>query len=179
MNDSAAAAPHAEDRLPAATTHESGPRPPALAAIGVGLLAMAVAVWIDSANLPAPAAGVGPGVAPRIVAVLLAGLGIAHGVAAWRSRGSKVRADRGNHRSLTWVMGALLGLIAALQLGAGFILGAAWLFIGTARGFGEPIRLRSVLIGIVLSLLVYLFFTQALSLTLPSGPIERLLVGKG
>jgi putative tricarboxylic transport membrane protein len=179
VNERSAAMTPAAGPAPAATTHEAGPRPVALAAIGAGLLVMAAAVWIDAAHLPAPAAGVGPAVAPRIVSVLLAVLGIAHGVAAWRSRGSRVRADRGNHRSLTWVMGALLGLIAVMQLGGGFVLGAAWLFIGTARGFGEPIRLRSVLIGIVLSLLVYLFFTQALSLALPSGPIERLLVGKG
>lgn len=161
----------------APSTHEAGPRPAALAAIGAGLLAMAVAVWVDTSGLPTPTAGVGPGVAPKLVSLFLAGLGIAHGLAAWRSRAAVLQADRGNHRSLAWVMAALVGLIAVMQFGGGFVFGAAWLFIATARGFGEAIRARSIAIGIVLSLLVYLFFTQALSLTLPSGPLERLLVG--
>lgn len=167
--------PVGEDRAP--STHEAGPRPAAAATIGAGLIAIAVAVWIDSLGLPVPTAGVGPGVAPKLVSVFLAGLGIAHGVSAWRSRGARLQADRGNHRSLAWVMSALIGLIAVMQVGGGFVLGAAWLFIATARGFGEAIRLRSVVLGIGLSLLIYLFFTQALSLTLPSGPLERLLVG--
>lgn len=161
----------------APSTHDAGPRPAAAAAIGAGLLAIAIAVWIDSTGLPAPTAGVGPGVAPKLVSVFLAGLGIAHGVTTWRSRGARLQADRGNHRSLAWVMSALIGLIAVMQVGGGFVLGAAWLFIATARGFGEAIRVRSVVLGIALSLVIYLFFTQALSLTLPSGPLERLLVG--
>jgi putative tricarboxylic transport membrane protein len=161
----------------APSTHEAGPRPVAAAAIGTGLLAMAVAVWVDSTGLPTPTAGVGPGLAPKLVSMFLAGIGIAHVVAAWRARGARLRADRGNHRSLAWVMSALIGLIAVMQVGGGFVLGAAWLFIATARGFGEAIRVRSVVLGIGLSLVIYLFFTQALSLTLPSGPLERLLVG--
>jgi putative tricarboxylic transport membrane protein len=161
----------------APSTHDAGPRPLASAAIGAGLLALAAAVWLDSIGLPTPTAGVGPGVAPKLVSLFLAGLGIAHGVAAWRSRGLQLQVDRGNHRSLGWVMAALIGLIAVMQIGGGFVLGAAWLFIATARGFGEAIRARSLALGFGLSLLVYLFFTQALSLTLPSGPLERLLVG--
>jgi putative tricarboxylic transport membrane protein len=161
----------------APSTHEAGPRPVASAAIGAALVAMAATVWIDAAALPSPTAGVGPGVAPKLVALMLAGLGIAHGVAAWRARGATLCPDRGNHRSLGWVMAALIGLIAVMQFGGGFVIGAAWLFIATARGFGEPIRVRSVALGIGLSLVVYLFFTQALSLALPSGPLERLLFG--
>lgn len=57
------------------------------------------------------------------------------------------------------------------------MLGAAWLFVATARGFGERLRPRSLLLGFGLSLLVYLFFTRVLSLALPSGPLERMLLG--
>ncbi len=67
-------------------------------------------------------------------------------------------------------MAALLGLIAALELGGGFVLGSAWLFVATARGFGERIQVRSVALGLVLSLVVYLFFTRVLTLALPAGP---------
>jgi putative tricarboxylic transport membrane protein len=162
----------------APSTHEVGPRPLTQALIGAALLALAAALWIDAAALPPPTVmGVGPSAAPRLVGAILAVLGVAHWFAAWRGRGQTVAVDRGNHRSLSWVMAALVGLILVLQFGGGFVLGSAWLFIATARGFGEALRLRSLAIGLGLSLLVYLFFTRVLTLALPAGPLERLLLG--
>jgi putative tricarboxylic transport membrane protein len=162
----------------APSTHDVGPRPLTQALIGAALLALAAALWIDAAALPPPTVmGVGPSAAPRLVGAILAGLGIAHWFAAWRDRGQTVEVDRGNHRSLSWVMAALIGLVLVLQFGGGFVLGSAWLFIATARGFGEALRLRSLAIGLGLSLLVYLFFTRVLTLALPAGPLERLLLG--
>lgn len=160
------------------STHDAGPRPPTQALIGAALVALAAGLWIDAAALPPPAVmGVGPSAAPRLVGLLLAALGIAHWVGAWRGRGRALEADRGNHRSLPWVMAALIGLLLALQVGGGFILGSAWLFTATARAFGERLRLRSVGLGLGLSLAVYVFFTRVLSLALPAGPLERFLLG--
>jgi putative tricarboxylic transport membrane protein len=162
----------------APSTHEVGPRPLTQALIGASLLALAAALWIDAAALPPPTVmGVGPSAAPRLVGAILGGLGVAHWIAAWRRRDQDVEVDRGNHRSLSWVMAALIGLILVLQVRGGFVLGSAWLFIATARGFGEAIRLRSLALGMGLSLLVYLFFTRVLTLALPAGPLERLLLG--
>lgn len=160
------------------STHEVGPRPLTQALIGASLLALAAALWIDAAALPPPTVmGVGPSAAPRLVGLMLAGLGLAHWVSAWRRRDQTVDIDRGNRRSLSWVMAALIGLILVLQFGGGFVLGSAWLFIATARGFGEAIRFRSLALGLGLSLAVYLFFTRVLTLALPAGPLERLLLG--
>lgn len=157
----------------------SGPRPRTQAAIGAGLLLLALAIWLDAARLPPPnVMGVGPSAPMRLVAMLVVLLALAHLVAAWRHRALDAPStQRGNHASLAWVMAALLGLIAVLQLGGGFVAGSAWLFVGTARGFGEKISVKSVGIGVVLAALVYLFFTRVLSLALPAGPLERLLVG--
>lgn len=160
-----------------------GPRWRTQAAIGVGLLALAAAVVWDAQRLPPGAGvGVGPAAAMKLIGGFVALLGVAHVVGAWRRRAQllatgeiEAPADRGNHASLAWVFGALVGLIVILQVGGGFVLGSAWLFVGTARGFGQKISAKSVVIGVVLSVAVYLFFTQALSLALPSGPLERLL----
>lgn len=160
------------------STHDAGPRPRTLAGVGAVLVALGAALWIDAASLPPPAVvGVGPSAAPRLVGLVLLGLGVAHGVTAWRLRGVTLQPDRGNHRSLAWVMAALLGLVVVLELGGGFVLGSSWLFVATARGFGERIHLRSAALGPGLSLAVYLFFTRVLSLALPAGPLERLLLG--
>jgi len=164
-------------------TSTAGPRWPTQLAIGAGLLALALVVWLDALRLPPPSAvGVGPSAAMRIVSVIVAVLGVAHLVAGWRQRAKLAAAaeaepvpDRGNHASLAWVLGALFGLLAVLQFGGGFIVGSTWLFMGTARGFGQRLSIRSFLIGLVLSVLVYLFFTKALSLALPAGPLERLI----
>jgi putative tricarboxylic transport membrane protein len=156
----------------------SGPRWQTQCGIAVALLLVATALWFDTRLLPAsPAVGVGPSAALKLVGVFVAVLGIAHFVSAWRARaaGHAVTADHGDHASLGIVLAALVGQILLLEAGAGFIASSLWLFALTARGFGERIGGKLIAIGGVLSVLVYLFFTKALSLALPAGPIERLI----
>jgi putative tricarboxylic transport membrane protein len=155
-----------------------GPRWQTQCGIGVALLLVAAALWFDARQLPAsPAIGVGPSAAPKLIGALAAVLGLAHFVSAWRARraGHAEATDRGNHTSLFIVLAALIGQILLLEIGAGFIVSSLWLFALTARGFGERIGPKPMAIGAVLSVLVYLFFTKALSLALPAGPLERLL----
>jgi putative tricarboxylic transport membrane protein len=169
-----------EQGLPAAPdADEAGPRARTQALIGAGLLLLALALWLDAARLPPHlTAGVGPAAAPRLVGALLALLGVAHLVLAWRRRHAAIGAPpHGNLAALAWVMAALAGLMAAIGFEAGFIVGSTWLFAATARGFGERLSVKSVGIGLALSVLVYLFFTRVLSLALPSGPLERLIPG--
>lgn len=162
------------------TTGEAGPGRGTTLAIGVALLALALVVWFEAATLPAPTTvGVGPSAAMRLVAVFVGLLGALHVIGAWRrGRSGATSHDAtvppGNYRALAWVLAALFGLIALLQLGAGFIVAATWLFAGTARGFGQRLGPKSIGIGLVLATTVYLFFTKALSLGLPAGPLERL-----
>lgn len=151
--------------------------------IGVALLLVAIVIGFDAQSLRAPSTvGVGPSAAMRLVAVIVAVLAVAHWIAAWRQRSRVLSGQQsdgttthGNRASLAWVLGALLGLIAILEVGGGFILASTWLFVGTARGFGERLSPKSLLIGLALSAVVYIFFTKTLSLGLPAGPLERLL----
>ncbi len=157
---------------------ESGPPPGVAAGIGVVLLLLAALVAIDAQRLPpASALGVGPAAAMRLVAAFVAVLGVAHLVTAWQRRLDAALSDAApaNRAALAWVLGALAGLMLVLQVGGGFIAASAWLFALTARGFGAPLGAKSIGIGIALSALVYFFFTKALSLGLPAGPLERLL----
>lgn len=161
-----------------AASAPAGPRWQTQCGIGVALLLVAVVLWFDARQLPpSPAVGVGPSVALQLVGVLVAALGLAHFVSAWRARrqGLAAAADRGNRSSLALVMAGLVGQIVLLELGAGFIASSLWLFALTARGFGERVGVKLLAIGALLALAVYLFFTKALSLTLPLGPLERLL----
>jgi len=156
----------------------AGPRWQTQCGIGVALLLVAAALWFDAGRLPpAPSVGVGPSAALRLIGVLVAALGLAHFVSAWRARqaGLVEARDRGNHTSLGIVLAALIGQIVILEIGGGFIISSVWLFALTARGFGERIGPKLLGIGVAISFAVYLFFTKALSLALPAGPLERLL----
>ena len=152
-------------------------------AIGAALFILAAVIALDAAKLTLPTVvGVGPTAAMRLVAILVALVAAAHWVAAWKQRrreqaGASAPAapSFGNRAALGWVLGALIGLIAIIELGGGFVLASTWLFVGTARGFGQRLSVKSFAIGFVLASLIFLFFTKALSLGLPAGPLERLV----
>lgn len=166
-------------------SHTFGPSWRALAGIALALLTLALLIWLDATRLPEQVTvGVGPAAAMRLVALFVAALGLAHGVAAW---GRRVReADEGftprealpttNPAGLAWILGGLAVLGACVQFGGGFVIGATVLFVATARAFGQPLGARSVGIGLVLTTLVFVFFARVLSLSLPAGPLERLLL---
>ena len=147
--------------------------------VGVVLLGIAVLTLFDSFGV---ASGMGPNIGPsaamKLIALILAGLGIAHLVQALRLSGQRQAQDvedKVNPGSLAWVFAGLVLQIAALSFGAGFIVSSTILFAFTACGFGRSLLSMGPVYGLVLSTLVYLFFTKALSLSLPAGPLERLL----
>lgn len=169
----------------ATDSHTFGPRWRVVAGMGAALWLMALAVWLDANRLPPHVtAGVGPAAAMHLVAVLLAALGLAHLVTAW---GHRVRErEEGftprdahpatNTGALAWILGGLTVLAVCVHMGGGFVLGATALFAGTARAFGQPLNVRSVGLGLGLTTGVFLFFARVLSLGLPAGPLERLLL---
>ena len=166
-------------------SHTFGPSWRTLAGIALALLALAFLIWFDANRLPEQVTvGVGPAAAMRIVALFVGGLGVAHGVLAWGRRVREVEegfaprdaSPTTNPAGLAWILGGLAALGASVHFGGGFVLGATALFIATARAFGQPVGIRSVGIGWVLTTLVFVFFARVLSLSLPAGPFERLLL---
>jgi len=149
--------------------------------VGLVLLTLATLTLVDSFRVTTGTGpGVGPSVAMKLIGGLLGVLGAAHLVTAWGKRGNRKGIDADdvlNPASLAWVLGGLVGQIAVLAAGGGFIAGATLLFVCTACGFGRRLLSLGPVIGLALSVAVYVFFTKALSLTLPSGPLERLLFG--
>jgi putative tricarboxylic transport membrane protein len=166
-------------------SHTFGPSWRALTGIALTLLTLALLIWLDANRLPEQVTvGVGPAAAMRIVALFVAALGVAHGVAAWRSRVREAKEGftlretlpTTNPAGLAWILGGLAVLGASVHFGGGFVIGATTLFVATARAFGQPVGARSVCIGLVLTTLVFVFFGRVLSLSLPAGPFERLLL---
>lgn len=152
----------------------SGPDRAALV-VGVLLLAVAALVARDAASQTIVSSyGVGPTAMPYVVASGIGLLGLAHLVVAFRD--GLPAPDSSDPRALGWIVAGLVGFIACVALGGGFIVATALLFGFTARGFGREALVADLVIGFVMGLVIYVVFFKLLTLSLPAGPLERLLV---
>ncbi|WP_112663057.1 tripartite tricarboxylate transporter TctB family protein [Microvirga flavescens] len=142
--------------------------------IAAGLLILAGLIWRDMTSLQLSSVyGVGPKAMPIVVAIGLAILAIGNAFMA-------VRGGLPSRESLRWmpitlIIGGLAGLIALIQFGGGFIPATAVLFVATSAAFGRRAFLVDLIIGLVAGLVIYLLFSKLLTLSLPMGPLERLI----
>ncbi len=143
-------------------------------AVALGLLLLAgVLVW-DAGRLPAERgyAGMGPADTPRVVALGLALLGL---WAAWEAvRAPEAPAPAQDVPAILWIVGGL-GLQLLLVTSAGFSIAGGVLFACVAAAFGRRKLWLTVPIGIVFALAVFGVFALLLQLSLPAGPLERLV----
>jgi putative tricarboxylic transport membrane protein len=147
---------------------------PAGIVIAIGLIAIAVIIVLDLRRLEVSSTyGLGPEAMPTVVAIGLAILGIANLIMAWR--GDLPARESADPKAIVLILGGLAALIAIIGLGGGFIVATAVLFAATAAAFGRRAVLVDFGIGLVLGLVIFLLFDKLLTLSLPAGPIERLL----
>ena len=148
-------------------------RSPAFVAAAALLAIAALTAWDASQMRQLNTYAVGPEYASYLVAGLFALLGAGH---IWQGRqGAFPNGPEADWRAVGWVAAALAALILVIALGGGFILASTLLFSFTSRSLGRRAFLTDVLIGAVLATLVFILFSNLLTLALPAGPIERLL----
>ena len=85
------------------------------------------------------------------------------------------RPDPADPVALGWAVAGLVGLIGTIGLGLGFIVATAVVFALTARAMGRRALFADLGIGLALGLAIYLMFAKVLTLSLPMGPLERLI----
>ena len=147
---------------------------PALVVAGL-LLFLAVLILRDAFSLTLTATyGVGPTAMPYVVGAGLILLALAHLVVAFKD-GLPEPDDEVDPTAIYWLTGGLLGLIACIGLGVGFIPATTIVFAATARAFGRRALLVDALIGLGLGVAIYLLFSKLLTLSLPQGPLENLI----
>jgi putative tricarboxylic transport membrane protein len=145
---------------------------PALVVAALLLATAAIVAYDASTQTITSNYGVGPTAMPYVACFGLTVLGLAHLVVAFKDGIPKPEAaDTG---AILWIIGGLIGLVACITLGGGFVIAAAIVFACTARGFGRRALLVDGAIGLALGLAIFLMFSKLLTLTLPSGPLERL-----
>ena len=155
------------------STPASRPDVAGMAIAGVLLALAAVILW-DTASLQlATTYGIGPKAMPYVVAAGLALLSAGNLLMAFR--GGFPPREEVDRRAVALILGGLAALIAIIGLGGGFIAAATILFATTSAAFGRRAIHIDLAIGFVLALAVYLTFDKLLTLSLPAGPLERLL----
>jgi putative tricarboxylic transport membrane protein len=147
---------------------------PAGIVIAIALFGAAAVIWWDMTTLQISSVyGVGPKAMPIVVATGVALLGAGNLIMALR--GDLPQRESAAPGPVLLIIGGLAALIAAIAFGAGFIPGMTILFATTATAFGRRAVLTDLVIGFVLATMVYLVFVKLLTLSLPMGPLERLL----
>lgn len=133
----------------------------------------AVLVW-DARGLQSTAMyGMGPEVMPVVVVCGLALLAIGNFIDALR--GNLPARESTDPVPVALILIGLALLIAIIGFGGGFILATSALFVTTSAAFGRRAIVVDSIIALVMSILIYLAFDRLLTLSLPTGPLERLL----
>lgn len=118
---------------------------------------------------------VGPKAFPFGIAFGLGLLGLVAGGRALSGRDKHVEHEWRHFAPVLWVIGGLLLQIGLLASGAGFILSTAVLFGLVARGFGSRPLALTLVVGVAVCFFLYVAFHFGLKLSLPEGPVERLI----
>ncbi|HYG54480.1 MAG TPA: tripartite tricarboxylate transporter TctB family protein [Burkholderiales bacterium] len=151
-------------------------------ALSLGVVALGIGVAAVTATLPSEGgyAGIGPNFIPAVVAggIILLGLWLTFEAftGGWRKR--EKQPELFEPRPFLWVTGGLF-LHMALIGWAGFVVAGTALFACVARGFGGARWARNVVIGLALSLAIFLFFVHLLNVNLPAGWLRPLLGAAG
>ena len=133
----------------------------------------AVIFWQTSQMRVLPIqAKVGPTVFPYVIATGLAVLAVGTVLSAFR--GGFPARSHDNYTPIYWIVGGLVAQLLLLST-AGFSIATALLFAFTAKGFGRGPLWQTIPIGLVFAFVVWLIFSHGLQLSLPKGPLERLI----
>jgi putative tricarboxylic transport membrane protein len=147
---------------------------PAGGVIAASLALIAGIILWDASKLQITSAyGVGPKMMPIVVACGLLVLAAANLVMAMR--GDLPPRESADPKAIFLILGGLAALIALIGLGGGFIPATAILFAATAAAFGRRAFITDLIIGFILGFVIFLIFDKLLTLSLPLGPLERLL----
>jgi putative tricarboxylic transport membrane protein len=156
--------------------------------LSLGVLALGIVATIVAFRLPEGGgyARIGPNFMPKVVSagLIILGLWLLGEVftGGWRESTPDDPAERGEHAfipsAFLWVTAGLFAQMALIQY-AGFVLAGMVMFACVTRGFGSTRIVRDLVIGLVLGLLVFLFFVKFLNVGLPAGWLQPILGGAG
>ena len=142
--------------------------------IAAALAVVAVVLVIDASRIQANVVyGMGPQAMPILIAIGLGVLAVGNLINALR--GGDAEPEDMDFRPVLLILAGLALMITIIGLGGGFIPAMTLLFAATATAFGRRAIVADLVIGFVIATVIYLAFSKLLTLSLPAGPLERLL----
>jgi putative tricarboxylic transport membrane protein len=142
--------------------------------IAAALAALAAVLVWDASKLPATSMyGMGPEAMPVVIAIGLVLLAFGNLIDALR--GNLPPRESMDPKPVGLIIAGLALLIGIIGFGGGFILATSALFVTTSAAFGRRAVAADTAIALVMTTLIYLAFDKLLTLSLPAGPLERLL----
>jgi len=156
-------------------------RPDVAALIIAAALALlgGVIAW-DAARLGAGGAyaRIGPQTIPYAIAICLGVLAV--WTMAEALRGEFPEREKQELGPVAWIVGGLLLQLLLIKY-VGFSIATAILFALTARGLSQGPKKVSLpfalVVGLVLCTAIWFLFARVLQLSLPTGPLEHLILG--
>lgn len=137
-----------------------------MVAVGVVLLTQVFAITAEGFDPE------GPRFFPLIVITLLTALSVVYllqQAMAVARRSVRLPAERFTHMPAAALLVGLLVAYAFVLGPLGYVPTTSIFFVGAARAMGSRHLPRDIVVGVGLSLLVYLTFTRALGVSLPAG----------
>jgi putative tricarboxylic transport membrane protein len=157
-------------------------RSPAEVALSLGVVALGAGVLAVTASLPSEGgyAGIGPNFIPAVVGAGIILLGVWLSIEAftggWRKRSEE--SEPFEPFPFLWVSAGLFAHMALIGW-AGFVIAGTVLFACVARGFGSRRMVRDLIIALLLSVGIFLFFVKLLNVNLPAGWLAPILGSAG
>ena len=142
--------------------------------IAAVLVIMAGVIFFDVARLRDMGgySQVGPATVPDWIAFGLVGLAVWTVFAAFRH--DFPEREKQEVKPVVWVVAGLIAQMVLIRT-VGFSIATGVLFGCAAAGFGARKIWISIPIGIVICFAIYWLFAVMLQLSLPAGPLERLI----
>jgi putative tricarboxylic transport membrane protein len=142
--------------------------------IALALAAVAIVLVVDALRIQANVVyGMGPQAMPILIAIGLGVLAVGNLINALR--GGDAAPEDMDFRPVLMILAGLALMITIIGLGGGFIPAMTILFAATATAFGRRAIVADLVIGFVIATVIYLAFSKLLTLSLPAGPLERLI----
>jgi putative tricarboxylic transport membrane protein len=149
-------------------------------ALSLGIIAFGIFLAVQTAGIEvSPSyARVGPRVFPWVISfgLVVIGLWLAREAIAgqWTSEDSAPGAPAFDWHAFLFIgLGLVLHMVVIAR--GGFVIASTVLFVFVARAFGSRTWLRDIIIGLILSFVVYIGFTYGLGLDLPAGVLAGIL----
>jgi putative tricarboxylic transport membrane protein len=148
-------------------------------AVGFGLVALGLIIFLDSMGMQVPPtyARVGPQAFPYFIAFALAAVGAYF---IWNASAAGARREvvaEGFPTDWSALIIIAIGLLIHFNIlkPLGFVISGVFLFLCVTFAFGSRKFLRDGIVAVILVLVSYLGFTHGLGLQLPPGILAGLL----